>query len=129
MDPAAPHSPRRRVLAVEDDPDILRQIQFILERGGYAVGTARTGREAVIALMRDRFDLVISDIMMPEMDGMELLDYLRRDPSLATLPVILLTAKTQDSDVMAGYQAGADMYLTKPFDPAELLSFVQRILG
>lgn len=129
MDPAAPHPPRRRVLAVEDDPDILRQVQFILERGGYAVGTARTGREAVIALMRDRFDLVISDIMMPEMDGMELLDHLRRDPSLATLPVILLTAKTQDSDVMAGYQAGADMYLTKPFDPAELLSFVQRILG
>jgi DNA-binding response OmpR family regulator len=72
--------------------------------------------------------MVVSDVMMPEMDGFELLSTIRRDPALESLPVIMLTAKTQDKNVMEGYSRGADMYLTKPFNPAELLAFVKRIL-
>ena len=79
--------------------------------------------------MGDRPDLLITDIMMPEMDGYELVAALRRDEFLADLPVIMLTAKTLDDDVAQGYSSGTDLYLTKPFNPVELLSFVQRILG
>lgn len=119
----------RRILVVEDDPHILRQVEYILHQQGYAVETATTGVEAFRALAVRRPDLLITDIMMPEMDGYELVSSIRRDAELANLPVMMLTAKTQDTDVMQGYQTGADMYLTKPFNPGELVSFVKRILG
>ncbi len=122
-------SPARRILAVEDDPSILRQIEFNLQRHGYEVETAGTGAQALKQLMIRRPDLLITDVMMPEMDGHELVASVRADPDLMTLPVIMLTARTQDSDIMQGYQSGTDLYLTKPFNPAELITFVQRILG
>jgi len=119
----------RRILVAEDDPAILRQIAFNLESGGYQVETATTGVEAFRRLMANRPDLLITDIMMPEMDGYELVASLRADEGLADLPVIMLTAKTLDSDIAQGYNSGTDLYLTKPFNPVELISFVQRILG
>lgn len=118
----------RRILVVEDEPSILRQIEYTLAVQGYTVETATTGIEAMRSLMSRRPDLLITDLMMPEMDGYELVASVRRDQELASLPVIMLTARTQDSDVMQGYQSGADMYLTKPFNPAELVTFVERIL-
>ncbi len=117
------------ILVVEDDTDILRQIAFNLERRGYGVRTATTGDDALRVMLRLRPDLLITDIMMPGMDGYELVETLRRDPLLADLPVIMLTARSEDVDVTRGYAAGTDLYLTKPFRPAELLAFVDRILS
>ncbi|MFM7321045.1 MAG: response regulator transcription factor [Armatimonadota bacterium] len=117
------------ILVVEDDADILRQIAFNLERRGYGVRTAITGEEALRVMLQVRPHLLITDIMMPGMDGYELVETLRRDPELADLPVIMLTARSEDVDVTRGYAAGTDLYLTKPFRPAELLAFVDRILS
>ena len=109
--------------------NIVRLIQVNLERHGYQVETANNGAQALQKIKESRPDLLVSDVMMPEMDGFELLANIRRDPSLMDLPVIMLTAKAQDADVMTGYKTGADMYLTKPFNPAELISFTKRILA
>ncbi|MDX1934153.1 MAG: response regulator, partial [Capsulimonadales bacterium] len=108
---------------------IVRLIQVNLERQGYQVETANNGRQALEKIRANRPDLLVSDVMMPEMDGFELLKNVRMDPSFADLPVIMLTAKAQDKDVMEGYTKGADMYLTKPFNPQELLGFVKRLLS
>ncbi len=118
-----------RILAVDDEPNIVRLIQVNLERNGYTVETANNGVQALAKIRERRPDLVVSDVMMPEMGGFELLDSIRMDPALADLPVIMLTAKTQDADVVRGYSTGVDMYLTKPFNPMELLQFVKRILS
>jgi two-component system alkaline phosphatase synthesis response regulator PhoP/two-component system response regulator VicR len=126
---SAPERRGKRILVAEDDQNILRQIVFNLESSDYEVITATTGVEAMRLLLGNKPDLLITDIMMPEMDGYELVSTLRRDEVLADLPVIMLTAKTLDDDVAQGYGSGTDLYLTKPFNPVELLSFVQRILG
>lgn len=118
-----------RILAVDDEPNIVRLIQVNLERHGYQVETANNGAQALAKIRASRPDLLVSDVMMPEMDGFELLANIRRDPQLMDLPVIMLTAKAQDRDVLEGYKTGADMYLTKPFNPQELLAFVKRILS
>src|SRR5258707_190687 len=102
-----------RILAVDDEPNIVRLIQVNLERHGYQVETANNGAQALAKIRASRPDLLVSDVMMPEMDGFELLKNVRMDPVLADLPVIMLTAKAQDKDVMEGYMRGADMYLTK----------------
>ena len=117
------------VLAVDDEPNIVRLMQVNLEKHGYRVETASNGAQALAKIRTHCPDLLVSDVMMPEMDGFELLANIRRDPSLADLPVIMLTAKAQDRDVMEGYRTGADMYLTKPFNPAELIAFAKRILS
>ncbi len=117
------------ILVVEDDADILRQIAFNLERNGYPVVTATSGAEALRSMMQTKPRLLITDIMMPGMDGYELVESLRRDELLSDLPVIMLTARTEDEDVTRGYASGTDLYLTKPFRPSELLAFVERILA
>jgi Response regulators consisting of a CheY-like receiver domain and a winged-helix DNA-binding domain len=123
-----PHT-QRRIMVVEDDHLILRQIAFNLESHGYSVDTAVNGVEAIKRMMNSRPDLLITDIMMPEMDGYELVSSVRADPELKDVPIIMLTARTQDDDMMQGYQSGTDLYLTKPFNPSELITFVDRILG
>jgi two-component system alkaline phosphatase synthesis response regulator PhoP/two-component system response regulator VicR len=129
-DPAAGAArPGGRILVVEDDPNILRQIEYNLQTNGFEVETALTGAEALKLMMTRRPDLLITDIMMPEMDGYELVAALRSDDQLADLPVIMLTARTQDVDIAHGYNSGTDLYLTKPFNPGELISFVRRILS
>lgn len=117
------------ILVVEDDPNILRQIEFNLQSHGYGVVTATNGVEALKKMMLQRPALLITDVMMPEMDGYELVSSVRNDDQLADLPVIMLTARAQDTDVAQGYNSGTDLYLTKPFNPTELIRFVQRILG
>jgi len=118
-----------RILAVDDEPNIVRLIQVNLERQGYQVETASNGTQALAKIRDHRPDLLVSDVMMPEMGGFELLENIRRDNSIADLPVIMLTAKTSEKDIMDGMVRGADMYLTKPFNPIELLQFVKRILA
>ncbi|MHB9024990.1 MAG: response regulator transcription factor [Armatimonadota bacterium] len=119
----------KKILAVDDERHIVRLIQVNLERAGYQVVTAFDGREALKKIEEEHPDMVILDVMMPYMDGFETLKQIRANPSIRDLPVIMLTAKAQDQDVFQGYSHGADIYLTKPFNPMELLTFVKRIFA
>lgn len=117
----------QKILVVDDEPHIVRLVQVNLEKAGYDVTTASNGREALEAVAEVQPDLVVLDVMMPEMDGLEALKRLKENAATSEIPVILLTAKAQDADVFEGWKSGADLYLTKPFNPGELLLFVQRI--
>jgi two-component system alkaline phosphatase synthesis response regulator PhoP/two-component system response regulator VicR len=119
--------PPLKILVCDDERHIVRLIQVNLERQGYQVVTAYDGKEGLEKVRTEKPDMCVLDVMMPYMDGFEVLKALRRDPATEGLPVIMLTAKAQDKDVFEGYQYGADMYLTKPFNPVELVSFVKRI--
>jgi two-component system alkaline phosphatase synthesis response regulator PhoP/two-component system response regulator VicR len=116
-----------KILVCDDERHIVRLIQVNLERQGWQVVTAYDGKEGLEKIKSERPDLVVLDVMMPYMDGFEVLKTLRREPQFESLPVIMLTAKAQDKDVFEGYHYGADMYLTKPFNPMELVTFVKRI--
>ena len=117
------------VLAADDDEDILELVAFRLERSGYTVLKARDGEEA-LQVARERLpDLAVLDVMMPKLDGFEVTRRIRSDGTTKGMPVILLTARAQDADVQAGFDAGADDYLRKPFSPQELRARVQAILG
>ncbi len=117
----------KKILAVDDEKHIVRLVQVNLERQGYEVVTANDGREALEKVESEKPDLVVLDVMMPYMDGFEVLQNLRRNANTRDIPVIMLTAKAQDADVFKGWQSGVDCYLTKPFNPMELISFVKRI--
>jgi two-component system alkaline phosphatase synthesis response regulator PhoP/two-component system response regulator VicR len=117
----------KTVLAVDDERAIVRLVQVNLERHGYKVITAFDGKEALARIAAAKPDLVVIDVMMPYMDGFEVLRHLRQNPDTRELPVIMLTAKAMDRDVYQGWASGADCYLTKPFNPNELLAFVRRI--
>jgi len=119
----------KKILAVDDEKHIVRLVQINLEKEGYEVATASTGREALERVSDFQPDLIVMDVMMPEMDGFEALKKLKENPETRDIPVIMLTAKAQDADVFRGWQSGADLYLTKPFNPAELLSFIKRLLS
>lgn len=119
----------RKILAVDDEKHIVRLVQVNLERQGYEVVTANDGKEALKKVEEEQPDLVVLDVMMPYMDGFEVLQNLRRNASTRDIPVIMLTAKAQDADVFKGWQSGVDCYLTKPFNPMELVSFVKRIFS
>jgi two-component system, OmpR family, alkaline phosphatase synthesis response regulator PhoP len=119
----------KKILAVDDEPSIRRLVEVNLQRAGYAITTAPDGQEALNQIARERPDMVLLDVMMPRMDGFELLRRLKADPATAGIPVLMLTAKAQDADVFRGLQSGADFYLTKPFNPKELLMWVQRVFG
>ena len=117
----------KKILAVDDERHIVRLVEVNLQRAGYEVVTAYDGREALEKVKAEKPDLVVLDVMMPYMDGFEVLKNLKADPTTAEIPVIMLTAKAQDADVFRGWQSGVDCYLTKPFNPMELLTFVKRI--
>lgn len=118
-----------KILAVDDQVHIVRLIQVNLERHGYQVVTAYDGEEALQKVKTEKPDLVVCDVMMPRKDGFEVLRELKADPTTRDIPVIMLTAKAQDADVFRGWSEGVDCYLTKPFNPAELLAFVKRVLS
>src|SRR5687768_483158 len=113
-----------RVLIVDDDPQVLRLLRLNLEMEGYKVVIAGDGAEALKAVEQHRPDLVVCDVMMPGIDGLEVVRQLRAEKTTARLPVILLSAKAMRSDMREGLQAGADEYMTKPFDPAELIEVI-----
>ena len=117
----------KKILAVDDEKNIVRLVQAVLERHGFQVITAYDGKEALEKIASEHPDLVILDVMMPYMDGFEVLQTMRRNAATREIPVIMLTAKSQDQDVFRGWQSGVDLYLTKPFNPTELVSFVKRI--
>jgi DNA-binding response OmpR family regulator len=117
------------VLAADDDEDILALVKFRLERSGYTVLQARDGEEALALARERRPDLAVLDIMMPKLDGLELTRRLRAEEATSRMPIILLTARAQDTDVQQGFDAGADDYIRKPFSPQELRARVQAMLG
>ena len=118
-----------QVLVVDDNEDSLRIISTVLQGASYEVQLARSGKEALSAIEAGLPDAILLDIMMPEMSGIEVLERLRSSPRGARVPVILLTAKSQDEDVISGYQYGADYYITKPFTPKQLLYGIRLVLG
>ena len=118
----------KHILVIEDDPDIVELLRYNLERESYRVTSAGTGSEGLAELQRERPDLVILDLMLPEVAGFELCRRLRRDPATETLPVIMLTARSEEADVIAGIELGADDYIKKPFSPRELVARVGAVL-
>jgi DNA-binding response OmpR family regulator len=118
-----------RVLAVDDDPIILRLLQLNLELEGFEVLTAGDGLTGLEAIRRERPQVVLLDVMMPNLDGFEVCRCVRADddPSVAATPIVILSARAQRADVEAGMAAGADAYVTKPFDPLELVGIVDRL--
>ena len=118
-------SDRKLVLVADDDPDILDLVAFRLDRAGYEVVQARDGQEALDAALTRTPDLCVLDVMMPRLDGYEVTRRLREAEATRSVPIILLTARVQESDVERGFEAGATDYVRKPFSPTELVARVE----
>lgn len=118
----------KRLLIVDDEPKLLRAVAVDLQGEGYDVATARSGTEALVAVAQRLPDLIVSDIRMPGMDGYELARRLRHNQSTALIPIVFLTAKDQTKDRIEGFRNGVDAYLTKPFEPDELVAVIASIL-
>ncbi len=117
-----------RVLLVDDNPVILDLLVLNFELEGFTVLQARDGAQALALAREERPDVVVSDVMMPEMGGLELTAALRADPVTSAIPVMLVSAEAQASDIREGLAAGAGDYVTKPFDPFELIDRVNQLL-
>lgn len=117
-----------RVLVVDDDPQVLRLMRVNLELEGYDVVSAPDGEEALEAVVSERPDVVVCDVMMPGVDGLTVLRNLRANPKTSKIPFVVVSAKAQRADVKAALDMGADRYITKPFDPQELLDAVEHLL-
>lgn len=117
-----------RVLIVDDDPDILRLVSYNLTQAGFDIVTADTGRKAIEAVQRHPPDLVILDVMLPDIDGMEVCRTLRGHESSRRIPIIMLTARGDEIDRVVGFELGADDYVGKPFSPRELVLRVKSVL-
>jgi len=118
----------RKILVVDDEPVLVETIAYNLEQAGYQVLTAADGGSALEAARRETPDLVILDLMLPEMDGLEVCRQLRREHTTATIPIMMLTAKGDEIDKVVGLEVGADDYVTKPFGRRELLARVRALL-
>ncbi|AYA36517.1 response regulator [Hymenobacter oligotrophus] len=116
-----------KVLVVDDEPNIVMSLEFLLRKAGYAVSIARNGTEALEAIERGPFDVVLLDIMMPDVDGYHVCRHLRQLPAHHETKVIFLSAKSREADIQKGYEAGADLYLTKPFSTRQLLEKVREL--
>lgn len=119
----------KRLLVVDDEPNLLRAVAACLKAENYDVSTARSGHEALVHLAESVPDLIISDIRMPGMDGYKLARQLRASQRTALVPIVFLTAKDETADRIEGFRAGVDAYLTKPFEPDELIAVVNGILN
>ena len=118
-----------KVLVVDDEPFICRSLSFVLRKDDYEVFEARNGEEALEVIGAERPDLVFLDVMMPKLNGFDVVRRVRADPSLAGILIVLLTAKGQDADRQSGEEAGADDYMTKPFSPTKILERARDLLG
>ena len=118
----------QRILVVDDDRQIVRLVQSYLQQAGFTVLTAYDGEEALHAMRREKPDLVVLDLMLPQRDGLEITRIVRGDETLAATPILMLTARVEDVDKLIGLELGADDYLTKPFNPPEVVARVKAIL-
>jgi DNA-binding NarL/FixJ family response regulator len=119
----------KRLLVVDDEPNLLRAVAVCLRAEGYEVITARSGAEALVRLAETVPDLIVSDIRMPGMDGYQLARQIRTSARTALVPIVFLTAKDETADRIEGFRAGVDAYLTKPFEPDELVAVITNILS
>lgn len=117
-----------RILVVEDEPDIAEVLQFNLERAGYSVLLERRGDTALEAIRRRPPDLLVLDLMLPGLDGLEVARLLKRDPATASVPIVMLTAKGEELDRIVGLELGADDYIAKPFSPREVVLRIRAVL-
>ena len=118
----------KHLLIVDDEPNLLRAVAACLRGEGYEVETARSGEEALVQIAQRLPDLIVSDIRMPRMDGYALARQLRNNPRTHLIPIVFLTAKDESSERIAGIRSGVDAYLTKPFEPDELVAVIGNIL-
>ena len=119
---------KRKILIVEDDRDIVEMITYNLRADGYEVLSAFTGKDGITLARRERPDLIILDIMLPVMDGFEVCRVLKSTEATACVPIIILSAKSQETDKIVGLELGADDYVTKPFSPRELIARIKAVL-
>jgi two-component system alkaline phosphatase synthesis response regulator PhoP len=120
--------PLKKILVVEDEPDILQLVKLYLEKEGFRTTTAVNGAQALKKVKEDRPDLIVLDLMLPEIDGLEVCKRLRSVPDTAMLPIIMLTAKAEESDTVIGLELGADDYVAKPFSPKALVARIKALL-
>jgi DNA-binding NarL/FixJ family response regulator len=119
----------KRLLVVDDEPNLLRAVAAVLRGEGFDVMTARNGKDALLAIARSLPDLIVSDVRMPVMDGYKLARQLRTAPHTKLIPIVFLTAKDETEDRVEGFRSGVDVYLTKPFEPDELIAVIHNILN
>lgn len=117
-----------KILLVDDEPDILEVVGYNLSNEGYQISTAKNGQEAVSKAKKEQPHLIIMDVMMPEMDGIEACEQIRKIPELSETVITFLTARGEDYSQVAGFDAGADDYITKPIKPKVLVSKVKALL-
>ncbi len=117
------------VLVVDDDASVRRLLQLNLQRVGFRITLAENGVEALAIIAADRPDLVLSDVTMPQMDGIELVRRIRADPDTANIRIVMLTAKAQDQDFLEAERSGAQAYVNKPFHPLKLVEIIQQTLA
>jgi two-component system phosphate regulon response regulator PhoB len=122
-------SVKPKILVVDDEPEAVELLEFNLKQAGYVVSTAGDGAEALKRARTQTPDLIVLDVMLPEMDGFEICKSLRLDAATAKIPIVMLTAKAAEIDRVLGLELGADDYLTKPFSPRELLLRIKKILS
>lgn len=120
---------KKKVLIVEDEESLLKLESILLTSRGYDVCSARNGKSAMAMLESEKPDIVLLDIMLPEMDGFEVCRQIKSNPQTSSIPVIMLTAKKSREDMATGEQAGADWYITKPFKSAMVVETIQRFLN
>jgi DNA-binding response OmpR family regulator len=119
---------QKHIIIIEDEQDILEVLEYNLNREGYKVSIASDGNVGLKMVRQDKPDLVLLDIMLPEIDGLEICKFLKSDPSTRDIPIIMVTAKEEESDVVLGLGLGADDYVSKPFSPKELIARIKALL-
>lgn len=119
---------KEKILIVEDEKDIVKMLDYNLKKEGFKIQSADDGEEALDLAHRELPDLVILDLMLPGMNGLEVCKELKKEPKTAHIPIIMLTAKSQESDKIVGLELGADDYVTKPFSPRELVARIRAVL-
>src|SRR6185312_4264564 len=119
---------RKKILVVDDDADLVELIRFNLKQAGYSIGTASNGVDALKKARSLQPDLIVLDVMMPELDGFAVCEILRRDPATAAIPIMMLTALSSELGRMAGLGSGASDFVTKPFSPRLLVQRIQELL-
>jgi two-component system alkaline phosphatase synthesis response regulator PhoP len=119
---------KERILAVDDEEDILELVRFNLDREGYQVICSLSGNDALKKAQKELPDLIVLDLMLPDIDGLEVTRIMKNDPSTKDIPIVMLTAKGEEADIVTGLELGADDYMTKPFSPRILVARVKAVL-
>jgi DNA-binding response OmpR family regulator len=119
----------KKVLVVDDDPYILMSLEFLMKKNGYDVMVARNGTEALEIVGKQLPDMVLLDIMMPDVDGYEICKHIKKTPKLKHTQIVFMSAKTKEADIQKGYDLGAALYITKPFSTRELVKQIKELLN